>query len=76
MSVELFGGAASSGPCALDPGPSRPSAFSRGAADTFELRLAPLGALQRLRVSTDRRGSAWHLDYITVSTAGPGGEES
>ncbi|KAI8463909.1 MAG: Lipase/lipooxygenase [Monoraphidium minutum] len=73
VSIEVWGDAASSGPHALDPGPARPDAFSRGAADVFRLALPRLGALRRLRVSTDERGAAWRLDHIAVAEDAPGG---
>lgn len=74
--VEIFGdGGKSSGPLPLDPGPSRPDAFTRGASDAFTKALPPLGDLQRLSVWTDGRGSAWHMDYISVEQNGSQGTE-
>lgn len=84
MFVELLGeaGAASGRRPLLPPPPSAqsssgvpPPPFARGGCDVFALRLPRLGALAALRVSTDGRGGAWHLDFVSVQEGPAGGGE-
>ena len=51
-----------------------PHQFQRGRRDVFELQLADLGVLEKMRVGHDCKGAdkSWHLDRVTVQdkTAG------
>ena len=60
----MIGSAGKVGPLHLD----NPSAFERGAADTFVVEGADVGELLKLVVTCDGSGMRplWHLNYITV----------
>lgn len=64
MYLELIGSGAQLGPVHLD----NPSAFQRGATDTFILDGPDLGPLLCARVTCDGSGMRplWHLQDITV----------